>query len=111
MQSPRRGGPVKSQELRRYSALASDIRTSLPDGEERVGWPQWADGCYLADFRPRFGLALDLGYARDSNLFGTAAKPIFLTYLCGPVFYTTRSRNITTSVRALVAARVERANC
>jgi opacity protein-like surface antigen len=60
-----------------------------------------------ADFRPRFGVTADLGYARATNVFGSGRHSDVLTYLAGPVFHPTRSRHLSTYIHGLLGgARV-----
>jgi opacity protein-like surface antigen len=45
-----------------------------------------------ADFSRRFGLALDLGYARNFDAYNSGRTADMLTYMAGPVFYPIRKR-------------------
>jgi hypothetical protein len=45
-----------------------------------------------ADFSRRFGLALDLGYARNFDAYNSGRTADLLTYMAGPVFYPIRKR-------------------
>jgi hypothetical protein len=45
-----------------------------------------------ADFSRRFGLALDLGYARNFDAYNSGRTADLLTYMAGPVFYPVRKR-------------------
>jgi len=47
-----------------------------------------------ADFSRRFGVHVDLGYARNSNVFNSNHTADVLTYLAGPAFYPVRERNL-----------------
>jgi opacity protein-like surface antigen len=46
-----------------------------------------------ADFSRRFGVALDLGYARNFDAFNSGRTADMLTYMAGPAFYPIRKRN------------------
>ncbi|HUN60423.1 MAG TPA: hypothetical protein VMU53_00445, partial [Candidatus Sulfotelmatobacter sp.] len=46
-----------------------------------------------ADFSRRFGIHLDLGYARNFNAFNSGHTADMLTYMAGPAFYPIRTRN------------------
>ena len=55
-----------------------------------------ADAAFTIDFRPRWGIQADVGYARGSNVNGTTHHADALTYMGGPVFYLTRGNHLTT---------------
>jgi hypothetical protein len=59
---------------------------------------------FCSDFRPRFGIVADIGYARAANVFGTGRNSDLLTYLAGPVFYPTRRRRVSTYIHGLLGA-------
>jgi opacity protein-like surface antigen len=70
-----------------YSYVEADIpsQSSLAmNGIQLVG---------NADFSRRFGVALELGYARNFNGYNSGRTADLLTYLGGPVFYPVRKRN------------------
>lgn len=54
------------------------------------------------DIPARFGIKLDLGYARASNVFNTDRHADMLTYLIGPVIYPVSRGRFGTYVHALV---------
>jgi hypothetical protein len=54
------------------------------------------DTTFTVDFRPRWGVQLDVAYARGSNVNGTTHHADALTYMVGPVFYLTRGNRLTT---------------
>lgn len=54
-----------------------------------------------ADFNRRFGIHLDLGYARNFNAFSSNHTADLLTYMAGPVFYPLRKRNFTVYTHVL----------
>jgi opacity protein-like surface antigen len=62
---------------------------------------QGVDATFTADFRPRFGVTLDLGYDRGSDVNGSTRHADVLSYLIGPVFYLTRSKGLTTYAHVL----------
>jgi opacity protein-like surface antigen len=59
------------------------------------------DTTFTADFRPRFGVTLDLGYVRGSDVNGSTRHADVLSYLVGPVFYLTRNKGLTTYAHVL----------
>ncbi len=59
------------------------------------------DSTFTVDFRPRFGVTLDLGYVRGSDVNGSTRHADVLSYLAGPVFYLTRNKGLTTYAHAL----------
>jgi opacity protein-like surface antigen len=66
-----------------------------------------ADASFTIGLRSRMAIRVDLGYARATNVGGSARHSDALSYLAGPVFYPTTSRRVDTYVHALVgAARV-----
>src|ERR1700738_3060727 len=66
-----------------------------------------ADANLSVDFRSHFGLRLDIGYARGSNVLGSGRHADVLSYLAGPVAYPFHYRKWTAYGEALVgAARV-----
>jgi opacity protein-like surface antigen len=46
-----------------------------------------------ADFSRRFGVALDVGYARNFDAYNSGRTADILTYMAGPIFYPVRKRN------------------
>lgn len=74
--------------------------------DSRVGL-NGADVNLSVDFRSQFGLKLDIGYARGSNVLGSGRHADVLSYLAGPVVYPIHHRKWTAYAEALVgAARV-----
>ena len=68
---------------------------------------QGIDASITADFLPRLGVRLDVGYARATNLFGSGHTGDILNYFAGPVFYPIRHRRLSTYVDGLIGfARV-----
>jgi opacity protein-like surface antigen len=66
-----------------------------------------ADVNLSVDFRSQFGLRLDIGYARASNVLGSGRHADVLSYLVGPVVYPIRHRKWAAYAEGLVgAARV-----
>jgi hypothetical protein len=59
------------------------------------------DATFTADFRPRLGITLDLGYVRGSDVNGSTRHADVLSYLAGPVFYITRNKGLTTYAHVL----------
>ncbi len=62
---------------------------------------QGLDTAFTVDFRPRFGVHLDVSYARAGTVNGTTHHADAFTYMVGPVFYVTRGRALSTYVHAL----------
>jgi opacity protein-like surface antigen len=54
-----------------------------------------------ADFSRRFGIHVDLGYARNFNAFSSGHTADMLTYLAGPAFYPIRTRNFNVYTHVL----------
>lgn len=59
------------------------------------------DATLSADFRPRLGMTLDLGYVRGSDVNGSTRHADVLSYVAGPVFYITRNKGLTTYTHVL----------
>ncbi len=59
------------------------------------------DATIAADFRPQFGVTLDLGYVRGSDANGSTRHADVLSYLAGPSIYITRNRGLSTYVHVL----------
>lgn len=79
---------------------------NLPLGDSRVSL-NGADANLGMYFSPYFGLRLDVGYARDNNVFQTGHNADMFSYLIGPVIYPVRHRKSSVYAQALVgAARV-----
>jgi len=60
-----------------------------------------------ADFSRRFGVALDLGYARTWNAYNSGHSADLLTYMGGPVFYPVRKRNLNVFAHVLLGGARE----
>jgi len=54
-----------------------------------------------ADFTRRFGIHVDLGYARNFNAFNSGHTADMLTYMGGPAFYPIRKRNLNVYTHVL----------
>jgi hypothetical protein len=54
------------------------------------------DTTFTVNLRPRWGVQLDLAYARGSDVNGTTHHADTLTYMAGPVFYITRGSRLST---------------
>lgn len=57
-----------------------------------------------ANFLPRWGVAVDSGYVRTSNVLATGQSGYTLTFLAGPVFHLFEARKTRAFVHALVGA-------
>jgi hypothetical protein len=65
------------------------------------------DANLTADFRPRLGIRVDVGYARAPNLYNSGHPEDVLNYFAGPVLYPLRNRRYGLYVDALIGgARV-----
>lgn len=65
------------------------------------------DAGATVDASRRFGLTLDFGYSRASNVFSSGYHSDMMTYLAGPVFYPVTARRMQIYVHLLAgAARV-----
>jgi Outer membrane protein beta-barrel domain len=60
-----------------------------------------------ADFSRRFGVALDVGYARSFDAYNSGRTADLLTYMGGPVFYPIRKRNWNVFTHVLVGGARE----
>jgi opacity protein-like surface antigen len=60
-----------------------------------------ADTTFTVDFRPRWGVQLDLAYSRGSDVNGTTHHADALTYMAGPVYYVTRRERLSTFVHVV----------
>ena len=65
------------------------------------------DASLTADFHPRLGIRLDLGYNRASNVLGTNRHADLLSYMAGPVFYPVRRRNLNVYTQFLLGGARE----
>ena len=59
------------------------------------------DTTFTVNFRPRWGVQLDVAYARGSNVNGTTHHGDVLTYMGGPVFYISRGNHLSTFAHVL----------
>jgi hypothetical protein len=59
------------------------------------------DAAFTTDFHRRFGVTLDLGYVRGSDVNGGTRHADVLSYLAGPVAYITRNKGLTTYIHIL----------
>ncbi len=81
-----------------YSYLSSTIPSA-----GRVGL-NGLDVTGHANFLPRWGVAVDSGYVRTSNVLTTGQSGYTLTFLAGPVFHLFEARKTQVFVHALVGA-------
>jgi outer membrane immunogenic protein len=54
-----------------------------------------------ADFNRRFGIAAEIGYARNFDAFNTGHTADLLTYMAGPAYYPVRMRNMNVYTHVL----------
>ena len=66
-----------------------------------------ADASMNIDFSRRFGVKLDLGYARAFDVFGTGHHADVLSYMGGPVFCPVRRRRFSLQAEFLAGAARE----
>jgi hypothetical protein len=59
------------------------------------------DAGLTANFLPRLGTQIDVGYARSANVFGSGHHADVLAYLAGPVFYPARHGRLSTYLHGL----------
>jgi hypothetical protein len=99
--------PVRSQVMAAsgpvVNAAAGYSYLDLSLAKSRVGL-NGADVNLTADFRSYFGLRLDVGYARGSNVLGSGRHADVLSYLAGPVVYPIHHRKWTFYAEGLVGA-------
>jgi opacity protein-like surface antigen len=81
------------------------VDASVP-GQTRLGM-NGVDLVGTADFSRRFGIHLDVGYARSFDAFSSGHSADLLTYMAGPVFYAVRKRNMNVYAHLLVGAARE----
>jgi len=81
-----------------YSYLSSTIPSA-----GRVGL-SGLDVASHANFLPHWGVAVDAGYVRTSNIFTTGQSGYTLTFLAGPVFQVFERRRTLMFLHALVGA-------
>ncbi len=60
-----------------------------------------------ADISRRFGVNLDVGYARNFNAYQSGHSADLLTYMAGPVFYPIRKRNMNVYAHLLLGGARE----
>jgi hypothetical protein len=60
-----------------------------------------AGASITADFRSRFGIKIDLNYARAANVYGTGHHSDVLSYMAGPVFYPVNNDRLTVYIQGL----------
>jgi len=105
-------------------ALAQSLRTSAPTAANGPTYDVSAGYSYLlsaipssenvslfgfdagarADFTPHWGVTLDAGYVRTSNVLSTGHSGYVLTFLGGPVYYPLDHGRTRTFLHALVGA-------
>lgn len=81
-----------------YSYLSSTIPSA-----GRVGL-NGLDATGRANFLPHWGVAVDSGYVRTSNVLSTGQSGYTLTFLAGPVFYPSEHRQTRMFIHALAGA-------
>jgi Outer membrane protein beta-barrel domain len=85
----------------------SYIQAGVPSQNNKLGM-NGVDLLGTADFSPRFGIHLDLGYARNFDAYSSNHTADLFTYMVGPVFYPIRKRNLNLYTHLLLGGARER---
>lgn len=92
-----------------YAGRGPDVEASVGYSYVNAGVPSGdrislngVDSGMTAYFRPRFGLCIDLGYARAANVLGSNKHSDMLDYMAGPVFSPVKRRKQSIYIRGLV---------
>ena len=93
--SPTGSGPFISASLG-YSYLSLPVPSAT-----RIDM-NGLDASATANFRSRFGIKVDVNYARQANVFSTGHHSDLLTYMLGPSFYPVSNERWAVNVQALV---------
>jgi len=83
----------------------SYLDASVPSGDKLA--MNGVQGIVNADVSRRFGVKVEVGYARNFSAFGTGRSADLLTYLAGPVFYPVRKRNLNIYAEVLLGGARE----
>ena len=99
-------GPARPARAPLFDVGAGYSYVNIALGSNRVSL-NGADANLSGYFSPYLGIKLDLGYARDNNVFSTGHNSDLLSYLGGPVIYPFRGKRVAVYTEALFgAARV-----
>lgn len=71
----------------------SYFQAGVPSQSNKLGM-NGVDLLGTADFSRRFGVHVDLGYARNFDAYGSHHTADLFTYMAGPVFYPVRKRDL-----------------
>ena len=83
----------------------SYVNASVPS--ESKLWMNGVQATVNADVHRRFGVKLEVGYARKFNAHGTGHSADMLTYMGGPVIYPVRTRNMNVYAHLLLGGARE----
>jgi opacity protein-like surface antigen len=84
----------------------SYIQAGVPEQTNKLGM-NGVDLLGTADFSRRFGIHVDLGYARNFDAYGSHHTADMFTYMAGPVFYPVRKRNLNLYTHLLLGGARE----
>ncbi|MGB7846646.1 MAG: outer membrane beta-barrel protein [Candidatus Acidiferrum sp.] len=83
----------------------SNVEGNIPS-QSRLGM-NGAQAIFNADFHPRVGVKVDMGYVRNFNAFGSGRTADILTYMAGPVFYPVWKRRMNVYTHVLLGGARE----
>jgi opacity protein-like surface antigen len=84
----------------------SYIQAGVPSQTNKLGM-NGVDLLGTADFSRRFGIHVDLGYARNFDAYDSRHTADMFTYMAGPVFYPVRKRNLNLYTHLLLGGARE----
>jgi opacity protein-like surface antigen len=84
----------------------SYIQAGVPSQTSKLGM-NGVDLLGTADFSRRFGIHVDLGYARNFDAYDSHHTADMFTYMAGPVFYPVRKRNLNLYMHLLLGGARE----
>jgi opacity protein-like surface antigen len=84
----------------------SYIQAGIPSQTNKLAM-NGVDLLGTADFSRRFGVHVDLGYARNFDAYSSHHTADMFTYVAGPVFYPVRKRNLNLYTHLLLGGARE----
>jgi hypothetical protein len=100
------GAPTAAATIPVFEASAGYVYLDLDNpSAQRVGL-SGVDANGSAELNARWGMVVDLSYARTGNVFGTGHSGNVLSGLAGPVFYPAEYRNARIFVHTLAGVSV-----
>jgi opacity protein-like surface antigen len=84
----------------------SYVQAGVPSQTNKLGM-NGVDLLGTADFSRRFGIHVDLGYARNFDAYNSDHQADLFTYVAGPVFYPVRRRNLNLYAHLLLGGARE----